>query len=187
MSIEIQIAKRIKALRKERGGTLNELAQASGVSSSMISLIERGETSPTAAVLNKLADALNVSLASLFSPESAEKKPLPVSRQAEQPVWADPDSGYIRRHLSPDGASTSVQLAEILFPPNKSVSFDSMVGTAIIHQQIWMLEGEMNVSTAEATWHLKTGDCLAILVDQHVVFHNPTNEQSRYLVAISTP
>jgi len=186
MQIESQIAHRIRTLRKERGYTLSQLAKSSGVSSSMISLIERGETSPTAAVLNKLADAMGVTLASIFSSDSPDEPALPVSRAEEQPTWTDPDSGYIRRHLTPRGCSSPVKLAEVTFPPGKSVAFESLVGSAVIHQQIWMIEGEMNISTTETTWNLKTGDCLAMIVDQHVVFHNPTSEQSRYLVAIST-
>ncbi len=186
MNIENQIAKRIKTLRKERGYTLSQLAKSSGVSSSTISLIERCETSPTAAILNKLADAMSVTLASIFSSDASNISALPVSRRSEQSTWSDPDSGYVRRHLSPNGCSTPVKLIEVIFPPGKSVAFESLVGATVIHQQIWIIEGEMNISGTGNTWNLKTGDCLAMIVDQHLVFHNPASEPSRYLVALST-
>ena len=57
----------------------------------MISLIERGESSPTAVVLEKLATGLGVPLASLFEAPGAE--PTPVSRLADQLLWRDPASG----------------------------------------------------------------------------------------------
>ena len=53
--IERRIASRLKALRAKRALTLDELARRSGVSRSMISLVERAESSATASVLDKLA------------------------------------------------------------------------------------------------------------------------------------
>ena len=66
VSINQRIAERVREFRAERGLSLEVLATKSGVSRSMISLIERGESSPTAVVLDKLAVALGVTLATLF-------------------------------------------------------------------------------------------------------------------------
>ncbi len=51
--LNARIAERVRALRAERGLSLEALAGRSGVSRSMISLVERGETSPTAVVLTE--------------------------------------------------------------------------------------------------------------------------------------
>jgi transcriptional regulator with XRE-family HTH domain len=83
MDIDTLLAARVRGLRKARGATLDLLAQRSGVSRSMISLIERGETSPTAAVLSKLASALDVPLATLFDAVPADT-PSPLARHSEQ-------------------------------------------------------------------------------------------------------
>ena len=53
--INDRIAARVRELRNRQGLSLEALADASGVSRSMISLVERGESSPTAVVLEKLA------------------------------------------------------------------------------------------------------------------------------------
>ena len=66
------IAARVRQLRAERGLSLDGLAERSGVSRSMISLIERAETSPTAVVLEKLAAALDTTLAGLFTIETLD-------------------------------------------------------------------------------------------------------------------
>src|SRR5205807_7058073 len=58
-----RIAARVRGLRAAQGLSLAALAGKSGVSRSMISLIERGESSPTAVVLEKLAAGLGVTLA----------------------------------------------------------------------------------------------------------------------------
>jgi transcriptional regulator with XRE-family HTH domain len=86
MNVDQHIAQRIRALRKAHELTLDRLSELSGVSRSTISSIEREETSPTAAVLNKLADALGVSLAALFSDEARDATQSPISRLAQQPV-----------------------------------------------------------------------------------------------------
>ena len=85
MKIDTLLAKRVRDLRKSRGLALDKLAEQSGVSRSMISLIEREETSPTAAVLDKLAGALGVTLASLFSTSACSNSTLF--------AWMDP-SGW---------------------------------------------------------------------------------------------
>src|SRR4030095_11658660 len=106
--INQRIAGRVRDLRSARGQSLETLAQRSGVSRSMISLIERGEASATAVVLEKLAASLGVSLAALFEDATAPASPL--ARRKAQPEWRDPASGYRRRNLSPAGVASPLQL-----------------------------------------------------------------------------
>src|SRR5690348_12501581 len=106
--LDQRIAARVRDLRASRGLTLEALAERSSVSRSMISLIERGESSPTAVLLERLATGLNVPLASLFDAPSASGEP--VARRADQPRWRDPASGYVRRNVSPAGFPTPIQI-----------------------------------------------------------------------------
>src|ERR1700744_2616733 len=102
-SLNDWIAERVRTLRAEQSLSLEALAEKSGVSRSMISLIDRGESSPTAVVLDKLAAAFSVTLHSLFTVPVEEVDPHngPLARYAEQPSWEDPASGYVRRNVSP--------------------------------------------------------------------------------------
>src|SRR5438309_1195203 len=86
--LNARIAERVRELRAQRGLSLDALARKSGVSRSMISLIERGESSPTAVVLEKLAAGLGVMLASLFdAPAAAPQTPSgPVARRDDPPI-----------------------------------------------------------------------------------------------------
>ncbi len=185
MNLDTQLAKRIRSLRKERGFSLEQLAERSSVSRSMISLIERAETSATAAVLNKLADALGVNLASLFDEEAAVGAALPLARAAEQQVWQDPASGYVRKHLSPHGYGSPLELAEVSFPPAGRVVFDNAMRSITTHQQLWMLEGEMEITLEGQVWLLQRGDCLAMTLGQQIIFHNPGSQPARYLLALT--
>lgn len=187
MDINTRIAQRLRELRDARGYSLDALAERSGVSRSNISLIERGQSSPTAAVLDKLATGLGVALASLFEGGAADApEPLPVSRHAGQAVWTDPASGYVRRHLSPPVPSP-LQLVEVVFPAGQRVALDSAVRDADIHQQVWVIEGCMQITLGDdAPWRLDAGDCLAMQLNRPIVFHNPTRKAARYLVALAT-
>src|SRR2546421_9916981 len=78
-----RIADRVRELRAAQGLSLDALAGKSGVSRSMISVIERGESSPTAVVLEKLAAGLGVTLASLFDAPAAPAPGGPGARRGD--------------------------------------------------------------------------------------------------------
>ncbi len=180
--INQRIAARVRGLRGASGLSLEAVAQRSGVSRSMISLIERGESSATAVVLEKLAASLGVALAGLF--EDTQAPPSPLARRAAQPQWRDPASGYLRRNLSPPGFATPLQLVEVEFPPGARVAYESGAREVPIHQQIWMLEGTIELRVGDEQFRLEAGDCLAMQLDRPTGFRNPGRKRARYLVAI---
>ncbi|MEK8028870.1 helix-turn-helix domain-containing protein [Pseudaquabacterium rugosum] len=186
MGIEDQIARRIHGLRRTRGLTLEQLAAASGVSRSMISLIERAETSPTATVLDKLADALGVPLPSLFAVPDDDGEPTPLATRAQQAEWTDPATGYVRRQVSPASADPALELVEIQFPPGQRVSFESPQRPVRVQQLVWMLDGEMEIALDGRIWRLRAGDCLRLVLDHTITFHNPTPKPARYALALTT-
>jgi transcriptional regulator with XRE-family HTH domain len=183
-----RIAERVRELRARRGLSLEALATKSGVSRSMISVIERGESSPTAVVLEKLAAGLGVMLASLFDPPAAapEAPSGPVARREDQPQWKDPASGYLRRNVSPPGVPQPMQIVEVQFPPGGRVAFETGARDARVYQQVWVLEGAIDVTLGAERHRLRKGDCLAMQLDRPTMFHNPTRRSTRYAVVIAT-
>jgi transcriptional regulator with XRE-family HTH domain len=185
MDIHTRIARRVRELRDAQGFSLDALAERSGVSRSNISLIERGQSSPTAVVLDKLATGLGVTVASLFESSRAAAELSPVARVAEQPVWTDPASGYVRRNVSPP-ARSPIQLVDVVFPPGQRVAYDTAAREVEVHQQVWMIEGVMEVTVGDVPWRLESGDCLTMRLNQPIVYRNPTRKPARYLVALAT-
>jgi transcriptional regulator with XRE-family HTH domain len=187
--LNARIAQRVRELRVEQGLSLEGLAGKSGVSRSMISLIERGESSPTAVVLEKLASGLGVMLASLFNPLAAATTPSPdgpVARREDQPQWRDPASGYLRRNVSPPGVPQPMQIVEVNFPAGGRVAFETGGRDVRVHQQVWVLEGAIDVTLGEECHRLREGDCLAMQLDRPTMFHNPTRKPVRYAVVIAS-
>lgn len=186
MQVDAIIARQIHDLRKACAYTLDELATRSGISRSMISLIERQETSATATTLNRLAGALGVTLADLFSDKSEASARHPLLRREAQQLWADPESGYIRRQISPPNLPSPIELVEVFFPAGQSVVFGSLAhNNASYHQQIWMLEGEMEITLGDDQWQIQAGDCLALMPGSHILFCNRGHSPARYLVALA--
>jgi len=183
-----RIAERVSELRAAKGLSLEALAAKSGVSRSMISLIERGESSPTAVVLERLATGLGVMLASLFDAPAAQAPASPISpvaRHADQVQWQDPASGYLRRNISPPGVPQPMQIVEVHFPPGGRVAFETGARDARVHQQVWVLQGAIDITVGNTRHALREGDCLAMQLDQPTMFHNPTRKPARYAVVIA--
>jgi transcriptional regulator with XRE-family HTH domain len=181
-SIDQRIGERIHRLRNDRGLTLDGLAHAAEVSRAMLSRIERGESSPTAQLLNKICAGLGITLSTLFA--AAEAPANPMARRADQPVWRDPASQYLRRIVTPPSTGSPVDITEIEFPPGGSVSFGSQ-RLAGADQHVWVLNGTLEMELGGDLFRLETGDCLWMGFDRPILFRNPTQWPTRYAVIIS--
>jgi len=182
--INQRIASRVRALRAEQGLTLEALAVKSEVSRSMLSLIERGESSPTAVVLDKIATGLGISLASLFDDGSAP--PNPIARRADRVPWRDPASGYLRRNISPANFPSPIHIVEVELPAGASVAYETGARDVSIHQQIWVQAGNLELTVGEVTYSLGEDDCLAMQLDAPTTFRNRTQQATRYVVVVVT-
>ena len=181
--INLRIARRVAELRAGAGLSLDALAARSDVSRSTISLVERGETSATAVVLEKLAAGLGVALASLF--ETPRAMPGPLVRRVEQVQWRDPASGYLRRNVSPPDHPSPFRIVEVEFPAGRRVVLEGAAPGNVIQQQVWVLEGAMELTQGGQTHRLEVGDCLAMQLDGPMEYRNPTRRPARYAVVVA--
>ncbi len=182
--INSRIARRVRTLRTDLGITLDALAAKCHVSRSMISLVERGESSPTAIVLEKIATGLGVPLATLFGDPSAPANP--VSRRDDRTPWRDPQSGYVRRNISPANFPSPIQIVEAVLPARAGVAYETGARDVSIHQQIWVQEGSIELTLGSVTYRLSEDDCLAMQLSEPTVFRNRTRKSARYIVIVAT-
>jgi len=90
--VNAAVSRRLRALRRERGLSLDELSRRSGVSKGMLVEIEKGEANPSIATLCRAAAALGVSVAEIV--EVAERLPIRVVSPDDAPVlWRGPSGG----------------------------------------------------------------------------------------------
>jgi len=183
--INIRIAHRMRELRLARGYTLDVLAARCQVSRSAISLIERGETSPTAVVLEKLANGLEVPLTKIFTNETTSPSPQPFICRNEQAEWQDPETGYVRRTVSPPNLKLPFQIVEIEFPPHARITYEISESSKVVQQQIWVVEGQIDIQLGKNSYALGEGDCLAMQLDQPVIYSNNSSQVARYILVVS--
>jgi transcriptional regulator with XRE-family HTH domain len=177
----LTIARRLRAERDKRQWTLDQLAQHSGVSKAMLSKLERGAASPTAVLLGRISGALGMTLSSLLAEE--ERAGARLVRAAEQPRWTDPQTGYLRRQVSPL-SDLPVQLVELELPPRAEVGFPASA-YAFIRQLIWVLDGTLEFTEGPQKNRLQPGDCLELGEPADCVFRNPGRSVCRYLVVVT--
>ena len=177
--IDSRIAARIRTERESRGWSLTDLAQKASVSRAMIYKIERGDSSPTANLLGKLTGAFGLSMSTLMA--RAEVQQGRMLRKADQPVWTDPETGYVRRHVSPR-SDMPLDLVQIALPAGKTVPMPASA-YAFLRQLIWVLEGELVFVEGEVRHEMKQGDCLELGPPMDCVFRNEGTHTCVYAVA----
>lgn len=175
------IARRLRAERDQRQWTLDDLARHSGVSKAMLSKLERGAASPTAALLGRISGALGMTLSSLLAEPAAVGARL--VRAAEQPQWTDPETGYLRRQVSPL-TDMPVQLVEVTLPAGQVVRFPASAYT-FIRQLVWVLEGQLEFEEGRQVHRLQAGDCLELGPANDCAFRNRGRKGCRYLVVVA--
>jgi transcriptional regulator with XRE-family HTH domain len=174
------IAGRVRLEREARSWSIADLAARSGVSKAAISKIERGETSPTATVLIRLATAFDLTLAGfLLRAESGGDR---LVRAADQPCWTDPETGYVRRQIfqNPDNP---IEVVEVALPQGQSV-FIPASSYRRIRQTLWLREGALTIEEGSAQHDLEPGDCLGFGTPEDVRIVNRSDGVCRYVVTV---
>lgn len=181
-NLNIRIGQKVKAEREKRGWSLTDLADHSGVSRAMIHKIERGESSPTAVLLARLSGSFDMSISQLLAQTEVQTGTL--VRHENQPVWQDPETGYLRRHVSP--GEMPVDLVSVELPANTAVPMPA-ISYISRRQLIWVLEGSLTFEAGSITYEMAAGDCLELGDPADCVFRNNTSKMCRYAVIVLRP
>ena len=103
-------------------------------------------------------------------------------REKDQPRWTDPETGYVRRHLSPT-SDMPLELIRVELPAGASVRFPA-ASYAFIRQQIWLIDGRLDFTEGSVVHAMHPGDCLSLGPPSDCVFHAPGPRAATYLVAL---
>ncbi len=179
---ELALGPRLRALRRERGLSLGALADACGVSKSMLSKIERGDSLPTVGAAARMARALAVPLARLLgieAPPAVEFRPA-----AYQESIADPRSGTTRYQLLAGGPAGLPRIERLVAPPGSG----RLVLPAVVPRALLVVavsHGRLGITCGEGEWSAGEGDCVAIRGPAAVAVQAPPGELAvAYLVSV---
>lgn len=182
--VDARLGARLAELRAERGWSLGELAERAGVSKSTLSRAERAEISPTASLLNRLCAVHGRTMSQLLS--EVETEPPLLVRAAEQPVWEDRASDFVRRSVSPPHSGLRGELVEGRLAPGSDIAYDRPPVPGL-EQHIWVLEGALDMTARDVEHRLDTGDCLRLRVWGPTRFRCAGPEPVRYVLAVVLP
>jgi len=177
----LRLAGRMRLEREARGWSQGDLAARADVSKAMISKIERGEASPTAALLGKLSGAFELTLATLLTRAEADgARRIPA---AAQPRWRDPATGYFRRQVFARG-DHPIELVHVELPAGARVDLPAL-SYAFIRQVVWLLGGALTIEEGGQPTTLAAGDSYAFGEPADSSFINTTDSACAYVVAVS--
>lgn len=162
--ITTRLADRLKEERAAKGLSLDALAKLSGVSRSMLSQIERGESSPTVASLWNLTRALNVDFSTLLDQGAEPRHPIrEIVYKDQTPVIRNREAGCDIRILSAPAEVGGTEVYDIRFDQNAMLESAAHKKGCLEH--LTVLEGNLLVMSDGETANVSTGDTIRYAAD----------------------
>lgn len=183
-SVDARLAARLGELRAQYAWSLDELSRRSAVSRSTLSRLERGELSPTAALLGKLCTVYGRTMSRLLL--EVEVEPPHLVSVAQQPVWRDEASGFVRRSVSPPHTGLRAEIIEGTLDAGTVIAYENAPVPGV-EQHIWVLEGTVEITVGETVHTVRPGDCLRFRLHGPSRFHCPGPERVRYALMLVLP
>ena len=170
-----QVAENLKAKRKSRDLSLDQLAQASGVSRAALSQIEAQKTNPSLGVLWKIAVGLGIPFAELIG---GRARAVTVMRRAETQALRSANGHLESRALTPAGTSPWVEVYELCLKARAAHSSEAHApGT---HELLIVLSGKLRLHVGADAFDLAAGDSVSFRADRPHTYDNPGNSEARY-------
>jgi len=152
---------RLKEARRAQGLSLDAVAKLSGVSRSMVSQIERGESSPTIATLWNLTRALQVDFAGLLDDEAATR--IEVLRAGDVPSIENRGAGCTIRILSAPEDAGRHEVYDLRFAMGGML--DSQPHRRGAREHLTVIEGMLTVTSGGVVAEVGTGDTARYAAD----------------------
>jgi transcriptional regulator with XRE-family HTH domain len=177
------IGARVRQERQSRRWTLDQLADAAGVSRRMVVNVEQGAANPSVGTLLRISDALGVGLPALVERPSA--RPVKITRRGDGAVLWSSESGGRGVLVAGTGQPDVVELWDwTLAPGDQHGSEAHAPGTK---ELIQVREGTITVEVAGEQFTLEAGDAAAFPSDASHGYANPGARTARFSMAVFEP
>lgn len=169
-----RVAENLRLKRKLRGLSLDDLAQASGVSRAALSQVETCKTNPTVGLLWKIAVGLGVPFSDLLG---EPKTGIRVLRRGDSQVLRSLDGKLESRPLTPAGASPLVEIYELRLAARSTHASEAHApGT---HEFLVVLSGSVRLRVDGETLDLAAGDSVSFPADRPHAYENAGASDAR--------
>jgi transcriptional regulator with XRE-family HTH domain len=170
-----RVAGNLRAKRKTRGMSLDELAASSGVSRAALSQIETQKSNPSLSVLWKIAVGLGIPFSELLGDAGPSAN---ILRRADAQVLRSADGRLESRPITPAGFSRDIEVYELRLA-GRSVHVSEAHGPGT-RELIVVLSGLLRLHVGNDEFDLGPGDSLAFPADRPHTYENPGGGEARY-------
>jgi transcriptional regulator with XRE-family HTH domain len=177
------IGGRVRQERQARGWTLDQLAEATGVSRRMVVNVEQGAANPSVGTLLRISDALGIGLPALV--DSPRPKPVTVTRSGDgAALWSSPAGGR-GVLVAGTGSPDVVELWDWLLEPGDQ--HESEAHASGTKELLQVREGSITVVVGDESFVLKAGDAVSFPGDTEHSYANPGGGPARFSLAVFEP
>lgn len=173
--VKENISKNLKILRKSRQLSLEELAERSGVSKSMLGEIERGRTNPTVSVLWKIAKGLNTPLTTLIKEQEFDSV---VIRKSEYAILSK-ETEFIISSVFPYYEPHRLEILHLEISPHSKL--DSIGHMKGVEEYLIVLDGIVNIYANGEQVTLHPNDAFRFKADSAHGIQNLNDKQAKLL------
>lgn len=177
--LDVVVGSHVKQLRTERGLSLDQLAQKTGLSRTLLGQIELGKTSPSVAMVWSLAQAFDVPFSSMLV--TGQRSETSVLRAEGAKRLVRNDGRFSSRALYPFTDSPRAEFYELRLAPHSRE--DAEAHRAGTQENLIVTSGRLELYVAETRYELGKGDAILFTADVKHAYVNPTGEECcMYLV-----
>ena len=182
-ALALAIGVRVRQERQSRRWTLDQLAEAAGVSRRMVVTVEQGAANPSVGTLLRISDALGVGLPALV--ERPEPRPVRVTRQGDGAVLWSSESGGRGVLVAGTAPPDVVELWDwTLGSGDRHVTQAHTPGT---QELVQVQQGTITIEVAGQPVTLDAGDAVAFPGDVAHSYANPGTQPARFSLAVFEP
>ncbi|MEV6866951.1 XRE family transcriptional regulator [Streptosporangium subroseum] len=172
---------RIREIRTQRGLTVAQLAEAAGVSTGLISQVERDRTDPSLETLRKIAKVLQLPLFSLF--QEQDTKAVSVIRENNRMLVASPVGGITYSRISPGHGRLEMLKGHL--PPGGYSAAEPWSHPS--EECVLVLEGRLIVEVSGVQHDLSVGDSCYFHSSLPHRYLNPGDTPVDFVIAVTPP
>jgi transcriptional regulator with XRE-family HTH domain len=182
--VPMAVGRRVRESRAERGWTLDQLADRSGVSRRMIVNVEAGTSNASIATLLRLASALRVSLADLVADAPGDQR-VTVSDPAErEPLWRGQAGGSAVLLTAAD-TPDMLELWDWTLGPGDA--YDSDAHRPGTYELLHVLTGQLTLTVGDVVHRLSAGEAASMIADVPHRYANEGRRQVRFTMTVLEP
>jgi transcriptional regulator with XRE-family HTH domain len=183
VSPDAPVGARVKSLREAMDLSLRDLAERSGVSAPMLSQVERGDTSPTLFVAQKIAAGLDLTLSQLLRLD--EDQHVVVVRAAERRTRRR--RGHVVEELTPPLPGQRADVSVHTLAPGAATGApdDPPVHEPGSRETTVVLEGAVELFIDGQRHVLNAGDSVTFDADLPHHFENNASTEARLIAVVA--